>query len=305
MPKITSITTTDVAANSDLLVITANTSGQAVTRTVNVATIAAAVQVSTPIVSQINTTTGNVVANTTTFTVSIAGANGLVSSASGNTITLSANLDAFQNQISEISTPDGSVASNTSQGFQVNYTQANGILMTASGNTINVTFDPSTINTLTDVQSPAYNTEGNLPTASSNYNGHTVVAAHSLYHGARDEWHRNLNLEDSADEMISHVKFSVSANGSGAFNFAGGGAIGSDNEGLYLYKGLTYQFDNADYASHPFQIRISSGGGAYTNGISNNASGNIVYWTVPQNAANVVYQCTNHSAMLGTLTIVS
>jgi hypothetical protein len=305
MPKITSITTTDVAANSDLLVITANTSGQAVTRTVNVATIAAAVQVSTPIVSQINTTTGNVVANTTTFTTSIVGANGLVSSASGNVITLSANLDAFQNQISEISTPDGSVASNTSQGFQVNYTQANGILMTASGNTINVTFDPSTINTLTDVQSPAYNTEGNLPTASSNYNGHTVVAANSLYHGAGDVFHRNLNLEDSADEMKSHVKFSVSANGSAAFNFAGGGAIGSDNEGLYLYKGLTYQFDNADYASHPFQIRISSGGAAYVNGISNNVSGNIVYWTVPQNAANVVYQCTNHSAMLGTLTIVS
>tara|TARA_R110000782_G_scaffold16940_13_gene48027 strand:+ start:864 stop:1781 length:918 start_codon:yes stop_codon:yes gene_type:complete len=305
MPKITSITTTDVAANSDLLVITANTGGQAVTRTVNVATIAAAVQVSTPIVSQINTTTGNVVANTTTFTVSIAGANGLVSSASGNTITLSANLDAFQNQISQINTPDGNVASNTSQGFHVNYTQANGILMTASGNTVNVTFDPSTINTLTDVVSPAYNTEAQLPTASSTYNGHTVVAAHSLYHGAGDVFHRNLNLEDSADEMISHVKFSVSANGSGAFNFAGGGAIGSDNEGLYLYKGLTYQFDNADYASHPFQIRISSGGGAYTNGISNNASGNIVYWTVPQNAANVVYQCTNHSAMLGTLTIVS
>ena len=305
MPKITSITTTDVAANSDLLVITANTSGQAVTRTVNVATIAAAVQVSTPIVSQINTTTGNVVANTTTFTTSIVGANGLVSSASGNVITLSANLDAFQNQISEISTPDGSVASNTSQGFQVNYTQANGILMTASGNTINVTFDPSTINTLTDVQSPAYNTEGNLPTASSNYNGHTVVAANSLYHGAGDVFHRNLNVADSADEMISHVKFSVSANGTGGFNFAGGGAIGSDNEALYLYKGLTYQFDNADYASHPFQIRISSGGAAYVNGISNNVSGNIVYWTVPQNAANVVYQCTNHSAMLGTLTIVS
>lgn len=305
MPKITSITTTDVAANSDLLVITANTSGQAVTRTVNVATIAAAVQVSTPIVSQINTTTGNVVANTTTFTTSIVGANGLVSSASGNVITLSANLDAFQNQISEISTPSGSVASNTSQGFQVNYTQANGILMTASGNTINVTFDPSTINTLTDVASPAYNTEAQLPTASSNYNGHTVVAANSLYHGAGDVFHRNLNLADSADEMISHVKFGVSANGSGAFNFTGGGAQGSDNEELFLYKGLTYQFDNADYASHPFQIRVSSGGSAFTNGISNNVSGNVVYWTVPQNAANVVYQCTNHSAMLGTLTIVS
>jgi hypothetical protein len=305
MPKITSITAANVAANADLLVITANTSGQAVTRTVNVAVLAAAVQVSHLSVSQINTTTGNVVANTTTFAVSIAGANGLVSSASGNTITLSANLDAFQNQISQINTPSGNVASDTSQGFHVNYTQANGILMTASGNTINVTFDPSTINTLTNVTSPAYNTEGNLPTASSNYNGHTVVAANSLYHGAGDVFHRNLNVADSADEMISHVKFSVSANGSTAFKFAGGGAIGSDNETLHLYKGFTYQFDNADYASHPFQIRISPGGGAYTNGISNNASSNLIYWTVPQNAANVVYQCTNHSAMLGTLTIVS
>ena len=35
-----------------------------------------------------------------------------------------------------------------------------------------------------------------------------------------------------------HVKFTVSANGSGAFNFTGGGAQGTDDETLYVYKGL-------------------------------------------------------------------
>jgi len=305
MPKITSITATNVAANADLLVITANTSGTAVTRTINVATLATAVQVSTPIVSQLNSTTGNVSSNSTSFAVNIVGSNNIFTSASGNTLTISANLSAFQPTISRINTPSGNVASDNAQGFIVNYTQANGVLITGNGNTVNYSFDPSTINTLTDVTSPTYGEEGQLPAASSSYNGHTVVAANSLYHGAADVFHRNMNVNDSADEMKSHVKFTLAAN-SGAWNVSGGGAQTTDNETLYLYKGLTYQFDNPVHGSHPFQIRVSDGGAAYVNGVSNNAAGNTTYWTVPQNiSANVFYQCTSHSSMLGTIVIVT
>ena len=100
-----------------------------------------------------------------------------------------------------------------------------------------------------------------------------------------------------------HVVFTVSANGTGAFNFAGGGAQGSDNETIYLYKGLTYQFDaNSIYGSHPLRLNHPDGT-AYSNGVST-ANGRITF-TVPQNAANLIYRCTNHAAMNGSIIVVS
>lgn len=100
-----------------------------------------------------------------------------------------------------------------------------------------------------------------------------------------------------------HVVFTVSANGTGAFNFAGGGAQGSDNETIYLYKGLTYQFDaNSIYGSHPLRLNHTDGT-AYSNGVST-ADGKITF-TVPQNAANLIYRCTNHAAMNGSIIVVS
>ena len=294
----------NTVANSDLIVITTNTAGTAVTRSLNVASLATALDVATPVVKQLNSTTGNVVSNSTSFAVNIVGANNLFTTATGNTVTVQANLASFQPQISQINTPTGNVVSNNALGFVANYTGANGVLISATSNTVAFTFDPATINTLTDVTSPAYGTEGDLPTASSSYDGHTVVAGGKLYHGASSLYHRQLDVRDSADDMVSHVKFTISAN-SGAWNFSGGGARGSDNETLFLYKGMTYQFDNPVHASHPLQIRVSDGGSAFTNGVSNNATGNTTYFTVPQNGANVFIQCTIHSSMLGQLVIVT
>ena len=100
-----------------------------------------------------------------------------------------------------------------------------------------------------------------------------------------------------------HVKFTVTANGTGAFNFSGGGVQGSDNESLYVYKGLTYQFDaNSIYGSHPLCLNHTDGT-AYSNGVST-ANGRITF-TVPQNAANLIYRCTNHAAMNGSIIVVS
>ena len=100
-----------------------------------------------------------------------------------------------------------------------------------------------------------------------------------------------------------HVKFTVSANGSTAFNFAGGGAQGSDNETIHLYKGFTYLFDaNSIYGTEPFRLNHTDGT-AYSNGVSE-TNGRITF-TVPQNAANLIYRCTNHAAMNGSIVIVS
>jgi hypothetical protein len=100
-----------------------------------------------------------------------------------------------------------------------------------------------------------------------------------------------------------HVKFTVSANSTTAFNFAGGGAQGTDNETIYLYKGLTYQFDaNSIYGAHPFRLNHTDGT-EYSNGVST-ANGRITF-TVPQNAANLIYRCTSHAAMNGSIVIVT
>ena len=262
MPKITALTAANSVANSDLIVITANTAGTPVTRSLNVASLATALDAATPVISQLNSTTGNVASNTTAFAVNIVGSNNLFTTATGNTVTISANLSQFQSTISQINTPTGNIVSDNAMGFVTNITNANGVLVTASSNTMNITFDPATINILTDVTAPVYNTEAALPTASSNYNGHTVVAGDNLYHGADGAFIKQVDVQSSADEMVSHVKFTLSAN-SGAWNYSGGGTRGSDNEELFLYKGMTYQFDNPVHASHPLQLRVSSGGSAF------------------------------------------
>ena len=95
-------------------------------------------------------------------------------------------------------------------------------------------------------------------------------------------------------------EFGVTASGSSAYTFSGGAT--GNNPTLYLQRGKTYRFD-VNASGHPFQIRVSNGGSAYTNGVENNGAQNgSVYFTVPFNAPDtLVYQCTNHSAMVGTI----
>ena len=119
--------------------------------------------------------------------------------------------------------------------------------------------------------------------------------------------HSGMGYHANVFKMQEHVKFTVSANGPSAYNFSGGGAQGTDNETLYVYKGMTYKFDNYDsLSSHPFQLRVSDGGSAYSNGVvDTNSIDGTVFWTVPQNAANIVYQCTSHGGMVGTIVVVT
>jgi len=74
---------------------------------------------------------------------------------------------------------------------------------------------------------------------------------------------------------------------------------------LYLRRGETYYFV-VNASGHPFQIRASNGGSAYTTGVTNNgaAVGTVVF-KVPMSApATLYYQCTNHSGMGNTINIV-
>jgi hypothetical protein len=104
---------------------------------------------------------------------------------------------------------------------------------------------------------------------------------------------------------VPEVVFDVINNGASAYTFSGDGfPAAANNPVLYLQRGLRYRF-NVNASGHPFQIRLSSGGSAYSDGVSNNgAQIGEIFFTVPMNAPNeLYYQCMIHGAMGNTIYI--
>ena len=103
--------------------------------------------------------------------------------------------------------------------------------------------------------------------------------------------------------------FTMTSNGASDYVFAADSKFFTANTNdpvLYLRRGDTYTFVNNSGGGHPFEIRASNGGSAYSTGVTNNgaSSGNIVF-TVPMAApATLYYQCTAHSGMGNTINIV-
>lgn len=95
-------------------------------------------------------------------------------------------------------------------------------------------------------------------------------------------------------------KWTLGANGTNDYTFTGIGFTQTTNDPvLYLARGRIYEFVNNTGGSHPFQIRVSSGGVSYDDGVTNNGSSfGTIRFEIPFNAPNTLYyQCTNHSAM--------
>ncbi len=102
------------------------------------------------------------------------------------------------------------------------------------------------------------------------------------------------------------VVYTVTANGASAYRFAGNGVVSTaDDPDLYLIRGQKYRFINNSGGSHPFQIRTAAGadGVAYSTGVTNNgaSSGNIDFAPTYDSPAQLVYQCTSHSGMVGNI----
>ena len=109
---------------------------------------------------------------------------------------------------------------------------------------------------------------------------------------------------DLSDAVTS--RWVVGANGTNHYTLTGpGGLSNADDPTIYLARGQTYEFDNQSGGSHPFQIRQSAGGSAYSTGVTNNgASSGIIKFEVPFAAPNtLVYQCTSHGSMVGNIVI--
>jgi hypothetical protein len=114
---------------------------------------------------------------------------------------------------------------------------------------------------------------------------------------------------DVNGKTIAHT-FTMGSNGSSDYTFSDAGNIWfptTENDPvLYLRRGEQYIFVNSSGGSHPFEIRASAGGSAYSTGVTNNgaSSGNIIF-KVPMSApATLYYQCTAHASMGNTINIV-
>ena len=112
------------------------------------------------------------------------------------------------------------------------------------------------------------------------------------------------NLTGIAVTEAPVVDYTVTANGSSAYRFHGGGVDETaDNPDLYLIRGQKYRFNNTTGSGHPFAIRVASNGSAYSNGVTGSQNG-IQFFTVPYDApAKIFYQCTIHSGMVGNIYI--
>ena len=129
-----------------------------------------------------------------------------------------------------------------------------------------------------------------------------------------------LEAPDSKKDIISFwgdVSNSTSGrwvlvnNATDHYTFTGIGITSGNQDDpiLYLARGRVYEFKNNVPNTHPFEIRLVSGGAAYSAGIStylDNEDGVSVVtrFEIPFNAPNsLFYQCTSHASMGSTITI--
>ena len=118
----------------------------------------------------------------------------------------------------------------------------------------------------------------------------------------------NSTTGDGSDRGFT-TKYYITANGASSYRFAGPGVLNTtDDPTLYFHRGFTYILENSTGSGHPFELRVSNGGAAYNPGgsfLTGSINGTQVL-TVPFDAPNsIVYQCTLHGGMVGTINFVT
>lgn len=107
----------------------------------------------------------------------------------------------------------------------------------------------------------------------------------------------------------STTEWDLSNNGTTAYNFAGLGFAGTeDNPDIYVVRGQRYRFAGST-GTHPFAIQSTAGttGTLYNDGVTDNGTGTgTVVWEVRMDAPDdLFYQCRNHSAMVGNIRVLN
>jgi|TARA_B100001989_G_scaffold99010_2_gene69218 hypothetical protein len=217
---------------------------------------------------------GQTSATVTTDTLNFLGGTGISTNLNAGAITITNDSpNIAQNVIQTVSGNTGSYTANATDST-VTITGGTGCTTSVSGSTLTV-----------DVDEP-------LPAGTVSNTGH------SFY------FDQNYAVVTQESPVLW---YNVTSNGDSAYRFSGPGvADTADDPTFYVYRGFTYVFYNSTGSAHPFEIRVSNGGSAVTNGISGDINGTLIY-TIPMNVAagtTHVYQCTAHPGMVGNLVVV-
>ena len=145
--------------------------------------------------------------------------------------------------------------------------------------------------------------------------GATGPTGPATFSGTTDATTASLTIDEIAYSAITRLE--VTASGTSAYLFT---QYTGNNPTIYAISGTTIAFNIQSGGSHPFQIRtaVAPGGSAYDTGLlhvatdgtlttGSNAQGKTsgtLYWRIPVGTTgNYAYQCTNHTAMQGVITI--
>lgn len=154
-----------------------------------------------------------------------------------------------------------------------------------------------------------------LGTATINYGNFPTANVITLVGGAGN--YLNAAFSQANSNYVSAVtRLTVTNSGSSAYLID---QYSGNNPSIYVSGGETIAFNLNGITGHPFMIRVSSGGSNYDTGLTHVANNGTVttgssaqgqvagtlYWKVPFDiiGATYVYQCSNHSGMVGNIVI--
>jgi len=267
---------------------------------------------------------GQTTASAATDVLTIAGGTNISTSISGDVVTINMTGtlgDPDQNIFSTIGSDTGSKSAN-STATTINFVGGTGISTAINGDNLTITNDEPNIiqEVFKTVAGDTGSTTAQLATSTLTIAGGsgvtTSVSSNTLtvaldYPMPTATDNDTLIYDEDAGGWVAAesaaVGFRISAFGSSAYTFEGGGVdSGTNNPTIYVYRGFTYRFNNTSGGAHPFALRQSNGGAAITTGVTGSQEG-VQYWTVPQTLSpgtTYVYQCTVHAVMVGNIVVV-
>lgn len=119
---------------------------------------------------------------------------------------------------------------------------------------------------------------------------------------------QNQTINSQVGTVPTTYNLTVTASGFSDYQVAGtdrAGSVSGNDPGITVYEGDTIVLDvSAVYSNHPLYIRDSDGGSSVSTPAASGEGTATVSWT-PNTAGVYYYQCGNHAAMIGTITVLS
>lgn len=181
------------------------------------------------------------------------------------------------------------------------------------GNTLSVTGNT----TLNSILSVTGNTTLSNVNVTNTLTTSTITSSSGLLTVSSNTFVNDWAFSSNANVKSGVTTFSVVNSGSSAYLFD---QYSGNNPDIYLHPGQTISF-NINASGHPFLIRQSNGGALYNVGLTHVSTTGVVttdgsaqgqvtgtlIWKVPASLTGntYVYQCQNHSGMVGNLIIQS